>query len=87
MHGTLTQAPDPAALHAALGGLLRAVREDAALIAAGWSEGGPRADFAEGAANLALRRRDLRPLQRALMVLGLSLLGRLEGRVLPMLRG
>lgn len=90
MHGTLTQAPDPAALHAALGELLRAVREDAALIAVGWSEGGPRADFAEGAANLAhylaLRRRDLRPLQRALMVLGLSSLGRLEGRVLPMLQ-
>lgn len=34
---------------------------------------------------LALRRHDLRPLQRRLMVLGLSSLGRLEGRVLPTL--
>lgn len=34
---------------------------------------------------LALRRRDLRPLQRRLMVQGLSSLGRLEGRVLPTL--
>lgn len=34
---------------------------------------------------LALRRRDLRPLQRRLMVQGLSSLGRLESRVLPTL--
>ena len=34
---------------------------------------------------LALRRHDLRPLQRRLMVLGLSSLGRLEGRVLATL--
>ena len=32
---------------------------------------------------MALRRRDLRPLQRRLMRFGLSSLGRLEGRVLP----
>ena len=32
---------------------------------------------------LLLRRRDLRPLQRQLMLRGLSSLGRLEGRVLP----
>ena len=34
---------------------------------------------------LAVRRRDLRPLQRRLMVLGVSSLGRLEGRVLASL--
>ncbi len=34
---------------------------------------------------LALRRHDLRPLQRRLMALGLSSLGRLESRVLPTL--
>ncbi|WP_245838267.1 pyruvate kinase [Niveispirillum lacus] len=34
---------------------------------------------------LALRRHDLRPVQRRLMALGLSSLGRLEGRVLPTL--
>ncbi|MCO6185343.1 pyruvate kinase [Rhizobium sp. L1K21] len=34
---------------------------------------------------LALRRHDIRPLQRRLMVLGLSSLGRLESRVMPTL--
>lgn len=45
--------------------------------------------FGESALNLAhymaLRRRDLRPLQRPLTALGLSSLGRLESRVLPTL--
>lgn len=48
-----------------------------------------RGGFAPGALNLAhylaLRRRDLRPLQRELMRHGLSSLGRLEGRVLATL--
>lgn len=47
--------------------------------------------FAAGALNLAhylaLRHRDLRPLQRGLMRHGLSSLGRLEGRVLATLDG
>lgn len=34
---------------------------------------------------LALRRHDIRPMQRRLMALGLSSMGRLEGRVLPTL--
>lgn len=50
---------------------------------------GDRAGFADSASNLAyylaLRRRDLRPLQRPLTALGLSSLGRLESRVLPTL--
>jgi pyruvate kinase len=48
-----------------------------------------RAEFSESAQNLAcylaLRRHELRPLQRPLMALGLSSLGRLESRVLPTL--
>jgi len=46
-------------------------------------------DFADSAINLgaylALRHHDLRPLQRKLMALGLSSLGRLESRVVPTL--
>jgi pyruvate kinase len=54
-------------------------------------EGGafPRATFEPSALNLAaylaLRSRDLRPLQRRLMALGLSSLGRAESRVIPTL--
>jgi len=52
-----------------------------------WIAGLARPDFAESARNLAhylaLRHRDLRPLQRPLMALGLSSLGRVESRVLP----
>lgn len=48
-----------------------------------------RVDFAPSALNLghylAMRRHDLRPLQRRLMALGLSSLGRAEGRVLASL--
>jgi pyruvate kinase len=51
-----------------------------------WRPGIDRRSFAGSALNfahyLALRRHDLRPLQRRLMVLGLSSLGRAEGRVL-----
>jgi pyruvate kinase len=54
-----------------------------------WLSDCPRETFRSGAENLAmylaLRRRDLRFLQRRLMPLGLSSLGRLEGRVLPAL--
>lgn len=80
--------PDPHALYEEVGGMLEALGGEAAAIAADWPSV-ERAAFAEGRDNLAhylaLRRRDLRPLQRALMVLGLSSLGRLEGRVVPTL--
>jgi hypothetical protein len=48
-----------------------------------------RAGFGDSAANLAaclaVRRRDLRTIQRNLMPLGLSSMGRLESRVMPTL--
>ncbi len=65
------------------------VIEDAHEIAREWDGYVERPDFAPSAANfshyLALRRRDIRSLQRDLMVHGLSSLGRAEGRVLPTL--
>ncbi len=52
-----------------------------------WQPSIQRRDFLISAHNLAyylaLRKRDLRPLQAALMPWGLSSLGRIEGRVLP----
>lgn len=54
-----------------------------------WRDRIDRPDFAASALNLAqylaVRHRDLRPLQRRLMALGVSSLGRLEGRVLASL--
>ena len=54
-----------------------------------WQPRLTRADFAESALNLAhyltVRHHDLRPLQKSLLALGLSSLGRLESRVLPTL--
>ena len=54
-----------------------------------WRKRIARTTFAPSALNfahyLALRRHDLRPLQRGLMGLGISSLGRLEGRVLASL--
>jgi pyruvate kinase len=59
-------------------------------IASRWSAWSGREDFAPSALNfahyLALRRRDVRPLQRRLMQSGLSSLGRAESRVLPALK-
>jgi pyruvate kinase len=56
---------------------------------AAWADCIGTANFGERASNLAhylaLRHRDLRPLQRPLMMLGLSSLGRLESRVVPTL--
>ncbi len=56
---------------------------------AGWRHSIERPAFAASALNLAhylvLRRHDLRPMQRRLMPLGLSSLGRAEGRVLAAL--
>ena len=65
------------------------VVEDAIEIARQWEGYVERPEFAPSAENfshyLALRRRDIRSLQRDLMVHGLSSLGRAEGRVLPTL--
>lgn len=65
------------------------VDAEAAEIAAGWEGWIERAAFVDAAANfaayLALRRRDLRPLQRRLMASGLSSLGRAESRVIESL--
>lgn len=86
----LEASPGPAALHAAVAQLMAAVEEEAAAAGEAWALAGPRQEFRAGARNLAryraLRRRDLRPLQRALMPLGLSSLGRLESRVVPTLQ-
>jgi pyruvate kinase len=69
--------------------LIESVTAEGNAQAAIWNNAIDRADFRPGAHNLAcylaLRHRDLRKLQRPLMALGLSSLGRLEGRVLPTL--
>ena len=69
--------------------LVAHVRRDSEARMAGWRGMIDRAQFAPGARNLAeylaLRQRELRPLQRRLMAMGLSSLGRLESRVLPSL--
>ena len=65
------------------------VRREGNARADAWADSLLRPGFPESATNLAhylaLRRHDLRPLQRQLMLLGLSSLGRLESRVLPTL--
>lgn len=79
--------PDAAALH----GVLIALREDVLAGAAplirryGMQAGHEDAALVNLAHYLSLRRHDLRALQRRLMRLGLSSLGRLESRVLPTL--
>jgi pyruvate kinase len=81
--------PDARALHGVIACLRAELSHEAGAIVASWGSAGPRRGFAAGAENLALymalRRRDIRQLQRLLMVLGLSSLGRLEGRVEPAL--
>jgi pyruvate kinase len=76
-------------LHKEIDALLGAIRRESDAQAAAWRSSIDRADFQESAANLAhymaFRRRDLRALQRSLMKLGLSSLGRLESRVSPTL--
>ena len=80
---------DVATLHAEIDALIAEVAREGASQAAAWTGEDDRAGLAESALNLAhylaLRRRDLRPLQRPLAALGLSSLGRLEGRVMPTL--
>ncbi len=74
-------------LHDEMAALRAAVVADGAAIRANWPQPSDSRGFAMSATNLshylALRRRDLRPLQRRLMTVGLSSLGRLESRVLP----
>ncbi len=89
--------PDPEAAGAAtpddlaqdMARLRREVALEGRTIHRHWRPGLERPAFAAGALNLAhylaLRRRDLQPLQRGLMRHGLSSLGRLEGRVLATL--
>jgi pyruvate kinase len=72
-----------------IGRLRDEVTSEGAAIFETWRPKIAREDFARSAENLAryleLRRRDLRALQRELMSLGLSSLGRAEGRVLEAL--
>ena len=69
--------------------LIADVEREGAARATIWSASIECAEFAKSALNLAqylsLRRRDLRQLQRHLMMLGLSSLGRLESRAMPTL--
>lgn len=78
-----------ARLLAQLRDLRAEVEAEGARIVEAWESHIRRPGFRERALNLAhyivLRRRELRPLQEELMLLGLSSLGRLEGRVLPSL--
>ncbi len=66
--------------------LRQQVVAEAVTIKKAWNVEGGRDEFAGCADNLAaylaFRRRDLRPMQRSLMALGLSSLGRAESRVL-----
>ena len=79
--------PSPKALLVQLDALIASVRDEAQTQRHAWPP--VQQDFEPSATNLAawlaLRRRDLRPLQQSLMALGLSSLGRLEGRVLEAL--
>ena len=80
---------DLPALRAEIENLIHVLRSEAEVIAAGWPAVKDERRFSPSAANLrhylALRRRDLRVLQRRLMAVGLSSLGRLESRVIPTL--
>lgn len=77
---------EAAALHAELLALREEVAAAGRSMWRGWRPRFGRRSFAASALNfahyLALRQHDLRPLQRRLMRLGLSSLGRAEGRVL-----
>lgn len=84
--GDTLNAPLLDALCDELTALRDAVATEGQALAASWMPWLERQDYAESAQNLAcylaLRQRDLRALQSALMPFGLSSLGRLEGRVL-----
>ena len=80
----------PAQILGQIDALIADIETESDAQAAVWNKRIDRTAFRPSAHNLAcylvLRRRDLRKLQRPLMALGLSSLGRLEGRVLPALR-
>ncbi|MBL8162139.1 MAG: hypothetical protein JNJ61_09145 [Anaerolineae bacterium] len=83
----MPQRTDPHALLNDLRELREAVFEEGQATFARWRPRIQRRDFLISALNLAyylaLRRRDLRPLQAELMPWGLSSLGRIEARVMP----
>ena len=83
------QSPPLIRLYERLDALIGDIRREGALRFEDWGPNIEREDFARSALNLAhylaLRHRDLRSLQRNLMLLGLSSLGRLESRVAPTL--
>lgn len=70
--------------------LIQAVTQEGQRKARGWLGDGRRLASRAGIENLALylalRQQDVRPLQERLMCLGLSSLGRVEGRVMPALQ-
>jgi pyruvate kinase len=80
---------DIATLYQDIDALIEDVRREGELQAGAWSGAIERKGFLASALNLAhylaLRRHDLRPLQRPLTALGLSSLGRLESRAMPTL--
>jgi pyruvate kinase len=80
---------DIAAVYDEVAALIEEIRRESDVSMRDWQAKIERAAFKPGAGNLAaylaLRHHDLRPLQRRLMALGLSSLGRLESRVLPTL--
>lgn len=80
---------DLAALSREIAGLVQAVATEGDEIAAPWASWIAGSDYAPSALNLAhylaLRHRDLRPLQERLMTAGLSSLGRMESRVMATL--
>lgn len=82
----LDELSDPEILLARLSDLRQQVYNDGCALFARWRPQIHRRVFLAGALNLAyyiaLRRQDIRPLQRALRPWGLSSLGRSEGRVL-----
>jgi pyruvate kinase len=81
--------PDIAKIHRALIELSVDIDAPAAELVADWRPRIEREAFRPSADNLAcyipLRHRDLQPVRRKLMRLGLSSLGRLESRVAPSL--
>lgn len=81
--------PGIESLRARIAALIATISAEAAQQMAPWTLWGIREDFRPSAENLAaylaFRHHDLRDLQRSLMALGLSSLGRLESRVMPTL--
>jgi len=82
--------PDLARIAGKIDALIEAVEREGDALVQAWRPVIDRPGFVDSATNLAAyisaRRRDLRTLQRELAPLGLSSLGRMEGRVIPTLR-